>query len=53
MGKTLTQIEINVKGQGVNLTQIQSEGCFKILNIKIICQLELSTMTPIFRIVTH
>lgn len=47
------QIEINIKGQEVNLTQIWSERYFKTLNIKMICQLELSTMTSIFRIVKH
>jgi len=52
-GKTLAQLEINVKGQGANLTQIWSEGYFKTLHIKIICQLELSTMTSVFRIVKH
>lgn len=49
--KTLTQTGINVKGQGVNLTRIRSEGYFKTLNIKIICQLKLLTMASIFRIV--
>lgn len=31
------QIEINMKGQEVNLTQVLSEGYFKALNIKMIC----------------
>lgn len=32
------QIEINMKGQKVNVTQVLSEGYFKALNIEMTCK---------------
>lgn len=40
-GKMLMQIEINMKGQEVNFTQVLSEGYFKALNIKMACKFAL------------